>query len=144
MKLPSYSVILIFVALMVIGAALVPGLDVGVDPTPRQGRTLVVSFDWPGQPAKVVEQNLTSVVEGLLAPVEGVGSVSSTSFFGHSEISVTLKDGVDIATARFNVASLLRQSYANLPQGVSYPNLTDGEMATGKTAEGEKMLLLTW
>lgn len=37
MKLSSFSVILIFVVMMVMGFALAPLLDVGTDPTSRQG-----------------------------------------------------------------------------------------------------------
>ena len=144
MKVSSFSVILIFAALMVVGVALVPGLDVGVEPTPRQGHVLTVTYDWDGQPAKVVEQSLTSVVEGLISPLRDVENVSSTSYFGHSEINVTLKEKADVAATRFQVSSILRQVWPRLPQGVSYPALSGGESVAGGTSDHEEKLLLTW
>lgn len=66
MKTSSFTVILTFVVLMVIGVAVVPLLDVGVEPTPRQGKTITITYGWPNVSAKVIEQNLTSPIEGMV------------------------------------------------------------------------------
>ena len=67
MKPSSFTVILTFVILMVVGAALAPLIDVGTEPAPRQGKSMTITYSWPNAAAKTVEQNLTSPVEGMVA-----------------------------------------------------------------------------
>ena len=52
-RIPSFSLILIMAVLMVIGMALVPLLRVAYNPTPKQGKQLNVSFNWPGASPRV-------------------------------------------------------------------------------------------
>lgn len=143
MKPSSFTVILTFVILMVIGAALAPLIDVGTDPTPRQGKSMTITYYWPNVSAKVVEQNLTSPVEGMVAALKGVENLESKSYFGRSEIVVKLKEGTDVSSIRFEIASILRQSYGRLPKGISFPTITGGEIA-GDGNTGDMKMLLTY
>lgn len=144
MKISSFSVILTFVVLMVIGVAVLPLLEVGVEPTPRQGKTITISYSWPNVSAKVIEQNLTSPVEGMVSSLKGVESVSSNSFFGRNEIFVNLKEQADVSAVRFEISSLLRQSYSRLPKGVTYPTVSGGEVVNARSSHNEEALLLTY
>ena len=63
-RIPSFSLILIMTVLMVIGAALIPMLRIAYKPTPKQGDELNVSFNWPGASPRVIEQEITSKIEG--------------------------------------------------------------------------------
>ena len=144
MKLSSFSVILTFVILMIIGVALAPLIDVGTEPTPRQGKRMTIKYEWPHVSAKVVEQNLTSPIEGMVSALKGVESVSSKSYFGKSEIVVNLKENVDVSSVRFEISSLLRQSHERLPKGVSYPTLMGGEVVSGMASHNAQKLLLTY
>lgn len=144
MKPSSFVVILTFVILMIIGFAVSPLLDVGVEPTSRQGKSITVRYEWPHVSAKVIEQNLTSPVEGMLAALKGVEEVSSKSYFGSSEIIVKLKENVDVSSVRFELTSLLRQSFGRLPKGVSYPSVTGGEVVNSENSHNEQKLLLTY
>lgn len=139
MKPSSFTVILTFVILMVVGAALAPLIDVGTEPAPRQGKTMTITYDWPNVSAKVVEQNLTSPVEGMVGALKGVESVASKSYFGRSEIVVKLKDGTDVSAVRFEIASILRQSFDRLPEGVAFPSISGGEVASD--GDGQTLLL---
>lgn len=141
MKPSSFTVILTFVILMVVGAALAPLIDVGTEPTPRQGKSITIKFFWPNTAAKTVEQNLTSPVEGLVVALKGVEKVASKSYFGQSEIVVKLKDGTDVSAARFEIASILRQSYDRLPEGVSFPTISGGEVPGDQSGDGQTLLL---
>lgn len=141
MKPSSFTVILTFVILMLIGVALAPLIDVGTEPTPRQGKSMTIGYEWPNAAAKTVEQNLTSPVEGMVAALKGVESVASKSYFGRSEIVVKLKEGTDVSSVRFEIASILRQSYNRLPKGVSFPTITGGEVVNGENGSNQKMLL---
>lgn len=144
MKPSSFSVILTFVVLMVIGVAVAPLIDVGTEPTPRQGKTLTISYEWPNVSAKVIEQNLTSPVEGMVSALKGVESVSSTSYFGHNEIVVKLKEKANVSSVRFEISSLLRQSYGKLPQGISFPTVSGGEVVNDNSSHHDQRLLLTY
>ena len=120
--------------LMTIGVALIPLVDVADNPRPRQGKTLTVSFWWRGASAKVIEQNVTSRIEGLMASVKGVESVRSESYFGWGQVTAELKKNADVSSVKFEIASLLRQVRKRLPEGVSYPSLSGGEVV--RSAEG--------
>ena len=79
MKVSNFTLLLILAIFMVVGAALLPKIDVADNPRPRQGKTLTVEFYWQRASAKVIEQNVTSRIEGLISAVKGVESVSSES-----------------------------------------------------------------
>lgn len=145
MKGPSnFTVCLTMVIVMIIGAAMIPLLDVGIKPPPQQGMTLTVNFRWPGAAPKVVEHSVTSVIEGVASGVKGVEEVSSESFFGRGRVRITLKKSVNVSAVRFEIASLLRQIYPKLPEGVTYPTLTGGEIVNNKDRKNQTVTLLTY
>ena len=144
MKPPSFTVIMTFCILMILGVAAMPLLDVGVEPIPRQGKTITIKYLWPNTSAKVVEQNLTSPVEGMISALKGVEAVSSTSYMGRSEIKVRLKEDAKVSSVRFEISSLLRQSYGRLPQGISYPEVSGGEVVYMNSSRNNQQLLLTY
>ncbi len=124
----DFRTILTMCVLMVIGLSLVPLIDVSDAPREEQGKTLYIRFSWDGASAKVIEQNVTSRIEGLMAAVEGVRQVSSMSYFGRGEVKVELRKDVDVSAVKFEIASLLKNTYRKLPQNVSYPTLSGGEV----------------
>lgn len=128
----SFSILLTVCILMIIGMALIPGLDISNKPRPRQGKTLNISYYWQGASAKVVEKNVTSRIEGLVSSVRGVESVSSVSNFGSGNVTVQLKKNASVSGVKFEIASLLRQVRDKLPKEVTYPELSGGEIVTGR------------
>jgi len=144
MRPSNFTIILTMAVLMVIGAALMPSVDVGTEPPQRQGKTLTIRVSWPGAAAKVVEQSITAPIEGMVAALKGIQSVASNSRFGRGEITVTLKPEADVSAVRFEISSLLRQSYDHLPEGAGYPSLSGGEVVTATASHNERKLLLTY
>lgn len=145
MREPSkFTVCLTMVIVMIVGAAMIPLLDVGIKPPPRQGMTLTVNFSWPGASPKVVEHSVTSVIEGVASGVKGVESVSSESFFGRGRVRIQLKKSVNVSAVRFEIASILRQIYPKLPEGVSYPSLSGGEIVNNRDRKNQTVTLLTY
>lgn len=110
-SLSNFTVCMTMVVIMIIGIALIPRLDVGVKPPPEQGKTLTVTCSRKGASAKVMENSVTSVIEGILSGVKGVESVTSESFFGRCRIRVQMKKTADVTAARFEMSSLLRRIY---------------------------------
>lgn len=116
----SFTLIVTFVCLSLVGLALAPLLPVKLSPS-RDMPGLSVSFSMPGNSARVVETEVTSRLEGMLARVNGIRSISSTSDNGGGRIDMELDRHADIGVTRFEVSTLIRQLWTQLPEGVSYP-----------------------
>lgn len=119
----AFSVLLIMAALSVIGIALLPRLNVQYSPTSVEHR-ISVSFSWPGTATRVVEMDATSRLEGALSVVKGCRGVSSRSRRGSGSITLNFTKETDMTAARFEVASIIRNIYTKLPEGVSYPSIS--------------------
>ena len=140
----TFSIILVVCLLMVIGAALVPSLDISNKPRPEQGKTLTISYRWPSAPAKVVEQNVTSRIEALVSSVKGVKKVSSVSKFGGGTITVELKPKTNVSQIRFEIAQIIRHVRTKLPSEMTYPVINGGETNAEEGDNGEVKHVLTW
>ena len=118
----SFTLIVTFVCLSLVGLALLPLLPVKLSPSHTLPR-LTVSFSMPGNPAPVVESEVTSKLEGLLSRVRGVRKVSSTSDNGSGRVTIELDRHAGVDVVRFEVSTLIRQLWSQLPDGVSYPQI---------------------
>jgi multidrug efflux pump subunit AcrB len=83
-----------------------------------------LSFSMPGQSARAVEMEVTSKVEAMLSRIKGVQGVTSRSSSGRGYISVRLSKHTDPDIARFEVSTVVRQTWPSLPEGVSYPYIS--------------------
>lgn len=144
MKLSNFSILLTAAILLVVGMALAPLIDVGSKPRPRQGRDLWINYSWQGKSAKVVEQSVTAPIEGLMVAVRGVENVESESRYGSGWVKVTLKPDVNVSAVRFEIASLLRQIRGRLPEGVSTPTLSGGDVVNSARQREETVHLLSY
>ena len=116
----SFTLIVTFVCLSLVGIALVPLLPVKLSPS-RDMPGLSVSFSMSGNSARVVETEVTSRLEGMLSRVNGIRNITSTSDNGSGYIRIELDRHADIDATRFEVSTLIRQLWSQLPDGVSYP-----------------------
>lgn len=119
-KASAFTLIVTFISVALVGLALVPLLPVKLNPS----RTLPgfsVWFGMGGTSARVVEMTATSKLEAMLARVKGIQSISSTSGNGWGSINVSLDKHADAAVARFEASTIIRQTWPELPAGVSYP-----------------------
>ena len=127
-----FRIILIMVTLMLIGAAMIPMLNIQYSPSIRQ-KGISVYFGWNGASARVVEQEVTSKIEGTLASLSGIQEMYSSSYKDGGSVSLAFKQDANMDAIRFEISSRLRQLYPSLPEGVSYPSLStgmDGESAS--------------
>lgn len=102
---------------------MLPLLNVRLNPSRALPR-LCISYHWPEASARVIEQEVTSKLEGLFSSVKGIKEVSSVSSKGSGSIDLSFKKTVNLDAARFEIASLIRQVYGELPEGVSFPELS--------------------
>jgi multidrug efflux pump subunit AcrB len=115
MKSHAFSIILIMIVLALIGAVCIPLLNVQYNPV-QENLSLSVSFSGQGS-ARVIETEVTSVIEGALNTVEGVSNISANSYQGGGYINLTFKKGTNMETTRFDVSTRLRQIRPKLPEG---------------------------
>ena len=119
-RLSPFTLIVTFVCLALVGLALVPMLPVELNPS----RTLpgfTVRFSMPGTSSRVVEMEATSKLESMLARIKGVKAMYSTSGNGYGSITVDLDKHADVDAVRFEASTIIRQTWSQLPSGVSYP-----------------------
>ena len=128
LRIPSFSVLLIFAVLTVIGAAMLPSLNLQYLPRDKQQtmsqQTMSVTFYWQDASARVIESEVTSRIEGYIASIKGISRISSMSRKEEGSINITLKKKEDVDAIRFEISSALRSLYDQLPDGVSYPELS--------------------
>lgn len=122
-NLSSFTLIVTFVCLSLIGVVLVPLLPVKLAPS-RTLPGLTVSFSMPGNSSRVIEAEVTSKLEAMMAKVKGIRKVNSTSDNGSGSISLELDKHADIDVTRFEVSTIIRQTWPQLPEGVSYPQIS--------------------
>ena len=118
----SFTIIVTFVCLAWVGVALIPLLPVKLNPS----RTLpgfTVGFSMPGTSSRVVEMEVTSKLESMLARIRGVKRLNSTSGNGFGNITVELDKHADVDAVRFEASTVIRQTWPQLPDGVSYPTI---------------------
>ena len=116
----SFTIIVAFICVALLGLALIPLLPVKLNPS----RTLpgfTVQFGMAGTSSRVVEMEATAKLEAMLARIKGIKYINSTSGNGWGRITVELDKHVDVDAARFEASTIIRQTWAQLPQGVSYP-----------------------
>lgn len=117
-----FTLIVTFVCLSLVGLALVPFLPVKLVPS-RTLPGLTITFQMPGNSSRVIESEVTSRLESMLARVKGVKNVNSTSDNGTGSITLELDKHADIDMTRFEVSTIIRQTWPQLPENVSYPQI---------------------
>lgn len=121
-RLSSFTVIVSFIALALVGIALVPLLPVKLSPS-RSLPSLTISFSMPNNSARVIESEVTSRLESMLARIQGVKKISSTSENGFGSVTLGLDKHADIEATRFEASTVVRQAWQQLPEGVTYPQI---------------------
>lgn len=133
-KSHSFSIILVMILLMLVGAIfLVTGqLKVQYNPV-QENLRLTVYFSGTGS-ARVLETEVTSVLEGVLSTVDGVSYVSASTDNGGGSITLNFKKGTNMETTRFDVSTRLRQIRPKLPEG-TYVGLSGSVGGGGRESQ---------
>lgn len=103
-----FTLIVAFVCLSIVGLVLLPLLPVKLSPS-RNLPGLTVSFSMPGNSSRVIESEVTSRIESMLARVEGVEGVNSESDNGSGSVTLELDKHADMDMVRFEVSTIIRQ-----------------------------------
>ena len=118
-----FATVVIFIALAIAGCALLPLLPVKLTPS-QTLPSITVRYSMQGASARIAEQEVTSKIEAVLARVRGIKGIDSKSYKGGGRVSVSLDRHADVEIVRFEVSTLIRQIWDEMPEGVGYPNIS--------------------
>lgn len=116
----SFSIIVSFIAIALLGCALMPLLPVKLVPS-ESLPAIGVGFSMSGASARTVESEVTSRLESALNRIQGVKYIDSRSSSGRGYITLEFDRNTDLEVARFEAAMIIRQLWSSLPDKVSYP-----------------------
>lgn len=131
----SFSVILVMAVTAVVGLACFSQLKVQYTPS-APDRSVTVRWSYPGASARVVEAEVTSLVEGRLANIRHSTGIKSVSHNGEGYVTLSVGKRADLDAVRFEASSQVRNLWASLPEGCSYPvvSMDGGESKEQGTA----------
>lgn len=121
-KISSFTIIVTFLCVALTGLAFIPLLPIKLSPSRTLPR-LTVSYNMPGNSARVIEMEVTSRLESMLARIKGIKEINSTSENGWGSVTLELDKHTNIDAARFEASTIIRQTWPGLPDGLSYPVL---------------------
>ncbi|MBN1145204.1 MAG: efflux RND transporter permease subunit [Bacteroidales bacterium] len=110
---------------MLVGLSVVPLLNVQLNPS-RSEPAITVNYYWADASARIIEQEVTSKLEAVFSGVRGLKDISSVTSKGSGTINLTFKKKVSLDAIRFELSTLIRRVHDELPDQVSYPQLSVG------------------
>jgi multidrug efflux pump subunit AcrB len=113
-------VILIFILIALIGISMVRFVTIQPGPS-KMAPTLSVFFSMKNASPQIIEQEVTDKLESALCQIQGIKNLESTSSQGRGQIKIRFDKSSDMARARLEAVTLIRQIYKGLIPGVSYP-----------------------
>ena len=119
-KRPYIVVVAVIVALILGGVSL-SKMKTDLYPEMDLPYLAVITTD-PGATAEEVESEITDVLEGSLATVNGVSNVTSKSSDNYSMIFLEFEDGTDMDSALVKVSSAVNEVSSQLPDDAGSPN----------------------
>lgn len=112
--------------LVVAGLAALAGIEVRELPDVDQP-VITVSTDYDGAAAQTMDQEVTRIIEGAVARVSGLKSMSSRSQFGSSRTTLEFNDSVDLAVAANDVRDALGRVRNQLPEDIDEPRIVKAD-----------------
>lgn len=122
-NISSFSIIIIFILLSIIGLGLIPRLNVSLIPS-RSLPSVTVSYNWHNASARIIENEVTSTLESLFSSMKEVQEIESKTTKSGGNITISFDEDTDMDAARFQVSSFVRQAYAKFPDDVTYPSIS--------------------
>jgi multidrug efflux pump subunit AcrB len=125
----GFRVIIIFILFALVGLAVTPLLNIKLLPEESLQRVFL-TFRLPGATPRVVESSVTSRLEGVVASLNGVADIESTSKMGLGEISIGLNQYADPEKFRVALSMAIRQTWKNFPQEATFPEISTSSPRT--------------
>ncbi|MEO4001646.1 efflux RND transporter permease subunit [Mesorhizobium sp. CAU 1732] len=88
---------------------------------------ITVTTDFTGASAESIDRELTATLEGAISRVSGVKSISSSSSFGRSRVTVEFNDGVNLDTAASDMRDAVGRVQNQLPDNADIPRIVKAD-----------------
>ena len=112
--------------LVVAGLAALVGVEVRELPDVDQP-VITVRTTYDGAAPQTIDQELTQIIEGAVARVSGLKSISSQSEFGSSRVTLEFTDSADLAVAANDVRDALGRITNRLPDEADEPRIVKAD-----------------
>lgn len=117
-------VLAVVISMLIVVAGLAGLYGAEVRELPDVDRPVItIRSDFAGAAPETVDRELTAVVEGAVARVAGVESISSTSNLGRSRVTVEFSDSTDLNVAASDVRDSLGRVTNNMPDAADEPRI---------------------
>ncbi|MBC7283527.1 efflux RND transporter permease subunit [Hoeflea sp.] len=121
-------VLAVVISLLIVVAGLAGLYGAEIRELPDVDRPVItVTTDFTGAAPETVDRELTAVVEGAVARVAGVATISSTSTLGRSRVTVEFNDSTDLNVAASDVRDALGRVTNNMPDGADDPRIVKAD-----------------
>lgn len=121
-RLSPFPVIMVFLGLILIGTSLLPSLNIRLNPS-RSLPSVIIRYYWNDASARVLEQHMTSPLEGVLSSIRGIKNINSVSRKGSGTITLEFDKGTNMNLARFEVSTAVRRVSSKFPEQAGYPDI---------------------
>ncbi len=122
---PILALVLSALILLAGFAALV---GVEVRELPDVDRPVVtITTNFPGAAPETVDREVTAAIEGAAGRVAGVKSISSSSRFGRSRVTLEFADGADLDVAATDARDAIGRIANQLPEGAEEPRIVKAD-----------------
>lgn len=123
MNFSSFKIICLSLVISLVGVFLIPKLTIQLNPSTKTN-SIIVSYNYPNASSYIVEKQVTAVFEAGFSTITGVNKIVSKSSKNGGYIDIEFSEFSSLESKRFEIATIIRQLYNKLPQGVSYPEIS--------------------
>ncbi|MEQ1944852.1 efflux RND transporter permease subunit [Mesorhizobium sp. VNQ89] len=88
---------------------------------------ITINADYRGAAAETIDRELTAVLEGAVSRVSGVKSISSSSSYARSRVTVEFNDGVDLDVAASDMRDAVGRVTNQLPDDADPPRIVKAD-----------------
>ncbi|MBX3582072.1 MAG: efflux RND transporter permease subunit [Rhizobiaceae bacterium] len=88
---------------------------------------ITINADYRGAAAETIDRELTAVLEGAVSRVSGVKSISSSSSYGRSRVTVEFNDDVDLDVAASDMRDAVGRVANQLPDDADPPRIVKAD-----------------
>lgn len=121
-------VLAMVISLLIVVAGLAGLYGAEIRELPDVDRPVItVTTDFSGAAPETVDRELTAIIEGAVARVADVASISSTSTLGRSRVTIEFNDNSDLNVAASDVRDSLGRVTNSLPDGADEPRIVKAD-----------------
>ena len=111
-------------SMLIVIAGLAAFFGVEVRELPDVDRPVVsIDTNYPGATPEAVDAEVTAIIEGAVAIVDGIESISSSSGFGDSDVNIEFSSSVNIDIAATDVQNAVSSIIDELPEEIELPRV---------------------